>query len=191
MQNRKPDTQVRQCFHWAEAARNITNMLEEAEKLNYSAFQHMCQKALSQNSRSSSLPPDWSPMVGQPYSFLLGQKCKYLKKARRQLSAEHWVTYKKVAAKLIHEIRDMHRLYWNSTCTVAARSGSIYRILKSIQNRDTNTKDFHLTLIGISADPTEKEEVNAFARTYSWPMDESRLPLDFGVNNDQCMCQPF
>ncbi|KAG8183237.1 hypothetical protein JTE90_014411 [Oedothorax gibbosus] len=57
-------------------------------------------------------------------------KRRFLRLARKRVSQEAWIHYKKCASKLRKIIKAAKKKFWEKICEEGANSGSIYRIIK-------------------------------------------------------------
>ncbi|KAG8183424.1 hypothetical protein JTE90_023182 [Oedothorax gibbosus] len=68
-------------------------------------------------------------------SFWQGKKRRFLRLVRKRISQEAWIHYKKCASKLRKIIKAAKKKFWEKISEEGANSSSIYRIIKSLQNR--------------------------------------------------------
>lgn len=127
---------IRRRYDWGAATRILNQNFHIQSPISLQDVEHICKESFAACGRSSRV----KIRVGCPWwdsrcSYLLGQKRKHFRLAKRYVCTGHWQQYKKFAALLKREIKDARRTYWANACKAAARSGSILRILRTLQSR--------------------------------------------------------
>lgn len=179
-------------YDWHSIAQNSNKIFQNATVNSYSSFNDNCVSVLNTGKRvtvvHNRFGADW---WDSRLSYLLGQKRKYLRLAKRHLSPMMWTKYKKLSACLKKEIREARRIYWGKVCQNSSKSGRIYRIFKVLQDRHSPAPDsYNMINLQMAASQDFITEANAFARYYSRAPGR-RIPLDFSSNIDLNIRRPF
>ena len=152
-----------------------------------------CSCALKANSEPYTPPPHrltpwWSPKCQN----LRNKKRRFLKIARITMSKPHFTQFKKTEAELKKLIISLKRSYWEQTCQEAARTGSIFLILKRLSNRSSSVIRSHNTLSAGGITITSPlAQANCLALSLiKAPITES-LPLDLSGTDNPNLTEPF
>lgn len=172
---------IKKFTNWTLYERNVNTALGSCSENSINALQAICQRTLKLSVANCVIPDKKYPVWWtSKCSYLQALKRKHLRLAKTLLCRDHWIAYKKFSAKLRRHIKWVKRKFWEETCTDNFKNGSLFKIIKSLKNREVsdNQPVNTLTIANISTTDPDLQS-NAFASSFSKPDIHNKLPLDF------------
>ncbi|GBO08670.1 hypothetical protein AVEN_13640-1 [Araneus ventricosus] len=173
---------VRRRIHWGKFGKSLNSIPDmENDIHSIQNFKKLCNQeknnnTLIQDMFSKKFPPWWSSEC----SYLLGQKRKFLRLAKKSRFNPYWKRAKHIAAKLRKRIIHLKRSYWDKLCDNAGSSRTSFRIIRSLRIRDIPQQNAHQLIILEGSNITSPlGQANAFRSIFgSSPISEG-IPFDF------------
>lgn len=174
-------------IHWKRFQENINTSLNNKDNLtSMEDLTKTIREAKDESLQSKTKVYEKAPPYWTLKCNALLQKKRYLfKEAKRNINNTTWNNYKKVAAQLRKLIKDLKEKYWDNICKEAGENGRIYKILKTIKEKNLNTgSSNHVIKIKNIELFTPLAQANAFVMKYTRSSDLPEVLLNYNKTGE-------
>lgn len=161
--------------------KSLQEDLKSQIQYHSSDFESVCTRLLAQHSTVKHVPTyPLTPWWNKRCAYLLGQKRKYLRLAKRFISPSYWIQYKSLSAQLRRYIKELKLKYWDTVCAESGTSCNFYRIFKCLSQRNNQNNQQHLIIkVGNNFLSDPMSQAYHFGNYYSREIFPRCIPLDY------------
>lgn len=185
---------IRYRYRWGMIKEDLNRELDKLEDASYEDFVGKCHKSLTYNRTKQIIKGNSNPVWwNSECSYLLGQKRKFLRYHKKYVLGEWWEAYKRFSGKLNKAIKKAKRGFWERTCEETAKSGKIFKIIKSLNNRQVSNAGSQFILMDDyqSKISNPMEQANIFEKAYASSDILERFPFDFSTDENSPWSEVF